>query len=152
MTPISKDNYFMSLAFLSARRSKDPSTQVGACIVNQKNRIVGLGYNGFPNGCGQAFPWKREGEGIDTKYPFVVHAEVNAILNATSSLEGATIYCTLFPCNVCAQVIVQSGIIEVIYHSDKYHDVDFTKAARHIFRAAEILTFKYLETKLEYGF
>lgn len=150
MSPISKWNYFMSLAFLSARRSKDPSTQVGACIANPKGRIVGLGYNGFPNGCKDAFPWSREGEGLNTKYPFVVHAEVNAILNATGSVENSTIYCTLYPCNTCAQVIVQAGIKEMIYYSDKYHDADFTKAARWIFLKAGVEVYGYGDKQIEF--
>jgi len=144
MNPISKPNYFMSLAFLSARRSKDPSTQVGACIANPKGRVVGMGYNGFVNGCKTDFSWEREGDGwADTKYPFVVHAEINAVLNATGPTEGSTIYCTLYPCNICAQVIVQAGIKEVVYFSDKYHDADFTKQARLIFRKAGIGTRDY---------
>jgi dCMP deaminase len=144
MTAISKWNYFMSLAFLSARRSKDPSTQVGACIANRKGRVVGMGYNGFVNGCKNDFTWEREGDGwAGTKYPFVVHAEVNAVLNATGPVEGSSIYCTLYPCNICAQVIVQAGIKKVVYFSDKYHDADFTKQARLIFRKAEIDTCDY---------
>ena len=146
MEPISKWNYFMSLAFLSARRSKDPSTQVGACIANKIGIVVGMGYNGFVNGCKNDFSWAREGEGwADTKYPFVVHAEINAVLNATGPVEGSSIYCTLYPCNICAQVIVQAGIEEVIYYSDKYHDADFSKQARLIFRKAEIQTYGYRE-------
>jgi dCMP deaminase len=141
---ISKWNYFMSLAMLSARRSKDPSTQTGAAIINPEGRIVGLGYNGFPNKCKNAFPWGREGNFLETKYAFVVHAEANAIMNATSNLEGAAMFCTLFPCNECAKLIVQAGIVNVIYWSDKYHDSDFTVAARYIFEAADVVTVSYV--------
>lgn len=134
----------MSLAFLSARRSKDPSTQVGACIANPKGRVVGMGYNGFPNGCKNAFPWHRDKDDfLNNKYPYVVHAEINAVLNATGPVEGSSMYCTLFPCNVCAQVIVQAGIKEVIYYSDKYHNADFTRAARLILSKADVDTFDY---------
>ena len=116
---ISWDDYFMGLAHLSAMRSKDPSTQVGACIVGDDNRILSIGYNGAPNGFhDDEFPWERTGEFLDTKYPYVVHAEPNAILNATSDLTNATLYVTLFPCNECAKLIIQSGIKEVIYLSD----------------------------------
>ena len=108
---ISWDEYFMGVALLSAKRSKDPSTQVGACIVNEDKRIVGIGYNGFPRGCeDKIFPWEREGKFLTTKYAYVVHAEVNAILNSSSNLNGATLYVSLFPCNECAKVIIQSGI------------------------------------------
>ena len=117
---INWDEYFMGVALLAARRSKDPNTQVGACIVNQENIILSTGYNGFPIGCSDdEFPWDRDSE--DTKYPYVVHAELNAILNAHGrSLRGAKIYVALFPCNECAKAIIQSGIKEVIYLSDKY--------------------------------
>ena len=140
MIPITKWNYFMSLAHLTARRSKDPSTQAGACIINLKNRVIGLGYNGFPNGCKDKFPWRREGDFLNTKYAYVVHAEVNAILNSTSTTEHADLFCTLFPCNECAKIIQQAGINRVIYWSDKYHDADFSIAARAIFEAAKIET------------
>jgi dCMP deaminase len=118
---ISWDEYFMGVAMLSSMRSKDPNTQVGACIVNQNKRIVGIGYNGFPIGCSDdIFPWNRDGEFLDTKYPYVVHAEPNAILNATNDLTNATIYVTLFPCNECMKLIIQSGIREIVYLDDKY--------------------------------
>ena len=117
---ISWDDYFMSIAILTAKRSKDPNTQVGACIVDQNKRIVGMGYNGFPNGCSDdEFPWERKGEFLDCKYPYVVHAEPNAILNSTASLQNATLYVTLFPCHECAKLIIQSGIKEIVYISDK---------------------------------
>ena len=136
---LSWDEYFMGVAQLSGLRSKDDSSQVGACIVNPKNRIVGIGYNGLPIGCSDdEFPWEREGSFLDTKYPYVVHAEPNAILNATVPLEGARIYVTLFPCNECAKLIIQSGIREVVYLSDKYQGTDSDLAARRLFAAAGV--------------
>ena len=144
---IEKWNYFMSLAYLTSKRSKDPSTQCGASIVNTKDRIVGLGYNGMPNGCKYKFSWDRDGGFCDTKYAFVVHAEVNAIMNATDKLDGCMMFTTLFPCNECAKTIVQSGITTVVYHSDKYHDMDFSKAARMIFRAADVCTLEYSDCR-----
>ncbi len=126
------DEYFMAVALLSAGRSKDPSTQVGACVANSQNRIVGVGYNGFPMGCSDdELPWAREGAYLDTKYPYVCHAEVNAILNAiTRDLRGCRIYVGLFPCNECTKVIIQAGIREVIYLSDKYAHTDSVRAAK----------------------
>jgi dCMP deaminase len=122
----------MGVALLSAKRSKDPSTQVGACIVNDKNKIVGAGYNGLPIGCNDDdFPWDRNGDFLNTKYPFICHAELNAILNNIGmDLHGCKIYTALFPCNECTKAIIQSGICEVIYLSDKYADNDVFKAAR----------------------
>ncbi len=132
---LSWDEYFMGIALLSAERSKDPNTQVGACIVNPKKKIVGLGYNGFPSGCSDdLLPWDRAGEFLDTKYPYVCHAELNAILNSiTGDLDNCSIYVALFPCNECAKVIIQSGIKEVVYLSDKYKNTDSTKAAKKMF-------------------
>ncbi len=125
---ISWDEYFMAIAKLSACRSKDPSTKVGACIVNKENRILSVGYNGTPNGFNDnEFPWGREGDFVDTKYAYVCHAELNAILNyagAREDLKNARIYVDLFPCNECAKAIIQSGIKEVIYLSDKYSKSD----------------------------
>lgn len=136
---LSWDDYFMGLAHLSALRSKDPSTQVGACIVSPERKVVGIGYNGFPIGCDDDdFPWAREGEFLDTKYPFVVHAELNAILNSTQKLDGCTIYVSLFPCNECAKAIIQSGISEVIYDCDKYADTPSVRASKRMFRAAGV--------------
>ncbi|MBN2540195.1 MAG: dCMP deaminase family protein [Bacilli bacterium] len=133
------DEYFMGVANLSAHRSKDDTSQVGACIVNQRNRIVGIGYNGMPYGCDDnEFPWTREGGFLETKYAYVVHAEANAILNSSTDLEGSRIYVTLFPCNECAKLIIQSGIKEVIYLEDKYHDSDVFKASRKLFNAAGV--------------
>ena len=117
---INWDEYFMGIAVLSGKRSKDPSTQVGACIINKDKKIVGVGYNGFPAGCSdEDFPWDREGEFLQTKYPFVMHAEQNAILNSIKKLTGCSIYVGLFPCHECAKAIIQSGIKEVIYLSEK---------------------------------
>ena len=136
---ISWDEYFMGVALLSSMRSKDPSTTVGACIVNNKKRIVGIGYNGMPYGCDDnEFPWEREGEFINTKYPYVVHAEPNAILNATTKLDNATIYVTLFPCNECAKLIIQSGIKEIVYMSDKYAGSETDIAAKKMLKSAGV--------------
>jgi dCMP deaminase len=129
---ISWDEYFMGVALLSAKRSKDPSTQVGACIVSEKNKIVGAGYNGLPMGCDDDdFPWEKNGEFLDTKYPYICHAELNAILNNIGmDLKGCKIYTALFPCNECSKAIIQSGITEVIYLSDKYEGTDIFKASK----------------------
>lgn len=136
---ISWDKYFMGVALLSSMRSKDPRTQVGACIVNQYKRIVGIGYNGFPHGCNDdEFPWEHDGEFLDTKYPYVVHAEPNAILNANSSIEGCTIYVTLFPCHECSKLIIQSGITEIVYLSDKYENTESDLAAKRMLNAANV--------------
>lgn len=137
---LSWDEYFMGIALLSACRSKDPNTQVGACIVNEKNRIVSVGYNGFPIGCSDdEFPWEREGSTCDTKYPYVCHAELNAILNnAVASLESCRIYVTLFPCNECAKAIIQSGIKKVVYLSDKYALSDSTTASKRMFESSGV--------------
>lgn len=145
---INWDEYFMGVALLAARRSKDPNTQVGACIVNQENIILSTGYNGFPIGCSDdEFPWDRDGE--DTKYPYVVHAELNAILNAHGrSLRGAKIYVALFPCNECAKAIIQSGIKEVIYLSDKYATTPATLASKRMFQAAGV-AMRQLETSIQ---
>lgn len=131
----------MALAQLSALRSKDPSTQVGACIVNSKKRIIGIGYNGFPTGCSdEMLPWDREGDYLDTKYPYVCHAEMNAIANSSNKpeLEGSTMYVSLFPCNDCAKLIVQVGIRGVVYLSDKYKDDDKFIASRRIFELSSV--------------
>ena len=134
---LSWDEYFMGVAKLSAMRSKDPNTQVGACIVGADNRILSIGYNGCPNNFDDdIFPWDREGEPLNTKYLYVCHAEMNAILNYRGSrkdLEGAKVYVDLFPCNECAKLIIQSGIKEVIYLSDKYKDTDGVIASKKLF-------------------
>lgn len=139
-TPINWDEYFMGVAVLSSKRSKDPCAQVGACIVNPDKRIIGIGYNGFPIGCSDSeFPWGKDSENeLETKYPYVVHAEPNAILNCTSSLKGATIYVTRFPCNECAKLIIQSGIKEVVYSQNKHPDEASFVAARNMFAAVGI--------------
>ena len=143
---LSWDEYFMGIAKLSALRSKDPSTQVGACIVSSDNRILSMGYNGTPNGFDdQDFPWDREGQALNTKYLYVCHAELNAILNFRGhkrDFEGAKIYVALFPCNECAKAIIQSGIKEVIYLSDKYKDQDNFKASKILFDKCNV---KYRE-------
>lgn len=136
---ITWDQYFMGVAKLSALRSKDPNTKVGACIVNVKKRIVGIGYNGLPYGCSDdEFPWERDGEFLNTKYPYVVHAEPNAILNSTTKLDDATLYVTLFPCNECAKLIIQSGIKEIVYISDKYSGNNDNIASKKMLNAAGI--------------
>ncbi|MBQ0110506.1 MAG: dCMP deaminase family protein [Oscillospiraceae bacterium] len=144
---INWDEYFMGVAKLSAMRSKDPGTQVGACIVNSENRIMSMGYNGMPKGCSDdCFPWEREGGMLDTKYAFVCHAELNAILNFRGgTLAGCKVYTTLFPCNECAKAIIQIGIKEVIYLEDKYADTDGVRASKKMFDAAGV---KYTPFKL----
>ncbi|TMI63612.1 MAG: dCMP deaminase family protein [Bacteroidetes bacterium] len=147
---ISWDEYFMGVALLSARRSKDPSTQVGACIVNEKNKIVGAGYNGLPIGCDDdEFPWHKEGEFLHTKYPYICHAELNAILNNIGmDLKGCKIYTALFPCNECSKAIIQSGISEVIYLSNKYESNDIFKASKFLLDKAGIKC-RRVETKIK---
>ena len=145
---ISWEEYFMAIAKLSGMRSKDPSTQVGACIVSNDNRILSIGYNGAPNGFSdENFPWDREGENLDTKYPYVCHAELNAILNYRGSkkdLENAKIYVDLFPCNECAKIIIQSGIKKVVYLSDKYANSENNIASRRLFDECGI-TYKKID-------
>ena len=133
------DEYFMGIAALSSMRSKDPSTQVGACIVNSENRILSMGYNGMPHLCSDdEYPWGRDA-GLDSKYLYVCHAELNAILNCSSgSVRGCKCYVTLFPCNECAKAIIQSGIKEIIYYSDKYAETDSTKAAKRMFESSGV--------------
>ncbi|MCM1105323.1 MAG: dCMP deaminase family protein [Blautia sp.] len=137
------DEYFMGVAMLSARRSKDPNTQVGACIVSDKHKILSMGYNGLPMGCSDdEFPWNREGE--DNKYFYTTHSELNAILNYRGgSLEGASIYVTLFPCNECAKAIIQSGICEVVYADDKYADTAMVRASKRMLTAAKVRVRRY---------
>ena len=137
---ISWDEYFMGVAELASMRSKDPSTQVGCCIVDEQNRILSTGYNGFPHGCNDdEFPWGRDESAGETKYPFVVHAELNAILNNRGkSLQGSRLYVGLFPCNECAKAIIQAGVSEVIYLSDKYATTPSTLASKRMLAAAGI--------------
>ncbi len=133
------DEYFMGLAHLSALRSKDPNTQVGAAIVDENHRVVSVGYNGFPKGCSDdEFPWSREGGVLASKYAFVVHAELNAILNSPRSVSGCTIYVSLFPCNECAKAIIQSGIKKIVYESDKYAHTETTQASKKMLEAAGV--------------
>ena len=135
---INWDEYFMGVAMLAARRSKDPNTQVGACIVSPDNIIISTGYNGMPKGCSDdEFPWDRTGE--QTKYPYVVHAELNAILNANGrDLRGSKLYVALFPCNECAKAIIQSGVKEVVYLSDKYDGTPMNLASKRMLDAARV--------------
>ncbi len=145
---ISWDEYFMAVAKLAGMRSKDPNTQVGACIVSADNKILSMGYNGFPRGCSDDdFPWAREGEMLSTKYVYTVHSELNAILNYRGgSLEGAKIYVSLFPCNECAKAIIQSGIKTVIYDCDKYSSTDPVIASKKMFDAAGVTYYRYEAT------
>ena len=140
----------MGVALLSAKRSKDPSTQVGACIVNSKNKIVGAGYNGLPAGCDDdEFPWEKQGDFLQTKYPYVCHAELNAILNNIGmDLHGCRIYTALFPCNECAKAIIQSGITEVIFLSDKYADSDSSFASKRMLEKAGV-SYRKVESKID---
>ena len=142
---ISWDEYFMGVAYLAGMRSKDPGTQVGACIVSSDNKILSMGYNGFPMGCSDdVFPWGKEGEEEQTKYPYVTHGEMNAILNYRGgSLEGTKLYVTLFPCNECAKAIIQSGIRTVVYDSDKYSGSMANRAAKKMFDAAGVAYVPY---------
>ena len=144
------DEYFMSIAKLSSMRSKDPSTQVGACIVGHDNRILSIGYNGAPNGFDDTkFPWDREGDMLNTKYAYVCHGEMNAILNyrgARKDLENAKIYVDLFPCNECAKLIIQSGIKEIYYICDKYKDTDGVKASKKMLDECGV---KYKQLKMD---
>ena len=153
---LSWDEYFMGVAMLSGMRSKDPNTQVGCCIVSQDNKILSMGYNGFPIGCSDdEFPWAREGEDpLETKYVYSTHSELNAILNYSGgSLAGAKLYVTLFPCNECAKAIIQSGIREVIYDCDKYADTAGVQASKRMMDAAGVRYHQYHRTgrKIEFS-
>ncbi len=141
---LSWDEYFMSIAVLSSMRSKDPSTQVGACIVDGEKKIISMGYNGMPHCCDDdVYPWERA-EGLESKYLYVCHAELNAILNShNGSVKGCTVYTTLFPCNECAKAIIQSGIKEVVYYEDKYADTDGVKASKRMFDSAGVVYRSY---------
>ena len=151
---ITWDEYFMGVAILSGLRSKDPNSQVGCCIVSQDNKILSMGYNGFPKGCSDdEFPWDREGDTLDTKYVYVAHSELNAILNYSGgSLAGAKLYVSLFPCNECAKAIIQCGIKEVIYDSDKYAELPSTIASKRMMEAAGVTYRKYERTGREVTF
>ena len=144
------DEYFMGVAMLSAGRSKDPGTQVGACIVNDDKRIMSMGYNGMPRCCSDdEYPWDRNGVGLDSKYLYVCHAEFNAILNCERNVRDCTVYVTLFPCNECAKAIVQSGIKEIVYMEDKYADSDSVKASKRMFDTAGVKYRQYVPTGKE---
>lgn len=147
---LSWDEYFMGIAKLSAMRSKDPNTSVGACIVDSNNKILSVGYNGMPHGCSDdEYPWARENDNaLETKYLYVCHAELNALLNYTgTNLQNSRIYTTLFPCNECTKALIQSGIKEVIYMEDKYSDTPSVIAAKRMMKSAGICHRKYVETK-----
>lgn len=145
---LSWDEYFMGIALLSAQRSKDPGTQVGACIVSPEKKILSMGYNGMPTGCAdELMPWEREGEPLATKYLYVCHAELNAILNSGSqNLQGATLYATLFPCNECAKAIIQAGIKKVVYKEDKYAEEDNVQASKRMFEMVGVVTQPFIST------
>jgi dCMP deaminase len=146
---ISWDECFIRMAHVIADRSQDPSTQAGAVIVNEKNIVVGVGYNGWPRGIkNEDLPWAREGDFEDTKYAYVCHAEENAVYNANSTTEGGKIYCTLFPCNECAKTIIQNGIKEVVYESDKYSDVPAFRASKRMLKLAKIKLRQYISKKI----
>lgn len=141
---ISWDEYFMGIAHLAAERSKDPNTQVGACIVNPEHKIVSVGYNGMPTGVADAeMPWARDGDLLDTKYPYVCHAELNAVLNSVANLKGCTLYVTLFPCNECAKALIQAGIKTVIYADNKYADTDGIKASQLMLKKCGVKFMQY---------
>lgn len=144
---ITWDEYFMSIALLSAKRNKDPNTKVGACIVSSEHKVLSLGYNGMPLGVDdKIIPWQGKDSGndfLDTKYPYVCHAELNAILNSKCDLKGSTVYVTLFPCNECTKAIIQAGIKKIIYISDKYHDTKEEIAARRMLDMAGVIYVKY---------
>ena len=148
---ITWDDYFMGISVLSAKRSKDPNTQVGACIVNDENKIVGIGYNGFPKGCSDdELPWGKIGDNeLEKKYLYVVHAEQNAILNSTTNLKNCKMYVALFPCNECCKLIIQSGIKEIIYLEDKYNQSDSVKASKRMLDMAKIIYKKYIPKEKE---
>ena len=149
---ISWDEYFMGVALLSAKRSKDPSTQVGACIVNEDKRIIAIGYNGFPRGCSDdVFPWgKNDSNPLNNKYPYVVHAEANAILNSTTSLKNSTLYVTLFPCNECAKLLIQSGIKHIVFMSDRNRGLqDSFTASKKMLDAAGVTYTKMNEIEVD---
>jgi dCMP deaminase len=145
------DEYFMGIALLSAERSKDPSTCVGACIVSDDNKILSVGYNGMPIGCSDdEFPWEKEGDSLNTKYLYVCHAEMNAILNYTGShMKGAKLYVTLFPCSECTKALIQKGISEIIYMSDKYGDTDSVKASKRMLNSTGTKFRKYEQINRE---
>lgn len=149
---LSWDECFMRIAHVIADRSKDPSTQAGAVIVTSSNVVVGVGYNGFPRGIEDeaGLPWEREGDLAATKYPYVCHAEENAVYNANNSTKGCKLYCTLFPCNECAKTIIQTGIVEVIYDSDKYADQAIFQISRRLLETAGVKLRQYSSKELKW--
>ena len=150
---LSWDESFIQIAHVMSQRSKDPNTLSGSVIVDEQGVVVGLGYNGFPRGVSDDdLPWEREGDFLDTKYAYVVHAEENAVYNANKQVEGCKIYCTMFPCNECAKTLIQSGIKEIIYDNDQYHDTEIWQASRKLFDMAGVKYRQYIpeyELKLE---
>ncbi len=146
------DETFMQICHVIAQRSKDPVTQTGACIVNQDNIIIGLGYNGFPRGCNDDnLPWGKEGDFCDQKYAYVVHSEANAILNANTDTNGAKLYATLFPCGECVKILIQKGIKEIIFDSDKYHDVPLWVSGRKMLDLAGV-KYRHYQTEFQLDF
>jgi dCMP deaminase len=152
---ITWDEYFMGVSILSGMRSKDPNTQVGACIVSEDNKILSMGYNGLPKGCSDdEFPWVRDGGELETKYLYTTHSELNAILNYRGgSLDGAKLYVSLFPCNECAKAIIQSGIKTIVYDSDKYDGTPSVVASKRMLDAAGVRYYQYKPTgrKIEFS-
>lgn len=148
---ITWDEYFMGIALMSAERSKDPNSQVGGCIVGDDKRIISIGYNGMPNSINDAdVPWEREGDFVSTKYAYVCHSELNAVLNAKGrEMKGATIYVTLFPCNECAKVIIQAGIKRIVYYSDKYDGTEGNIVSKKLFALAGVECVEYKKTGRE---
>lgn len=148
---ISWEEYFMGIAFLSAQRSKDPNTKVGACIVDQNNKVVSIGYNGMPTGLDESKLSWNKGEGLDSKYLYVCHAEFNAILNTRggTDLRGCSLYVTLFPCNECAKMIIQTGIKEIVYADNKYKDTVGTLASAKMLEMADVKLRQYNARKVE---
>jgi dCMP deaminase len=146
---LSWDEYFMAVAILAGHRSKDPNTQVGACVASKQNKIVGVGYNGFPWGCSDdELPWAREGHFLDTKYPYVCHAELNAVLNSINfDLRDCRLYVALFPCNECTKVIIQAGIREIIYLSDKYKESDSVRASKIMLDKAKAIYRQFIPAR-----
>lgn len=146
------DETFMQMAHLMAKRSKDPNTQNGAVLVDDAHVVLGLGYNGWPRGIeNDSLPWARKGDFLDVKYSYVVHAEINALFNAHKDLRGSTLYCTLFPCNECAQAIIQTGVKEIVYDSDKYHDDKIWVASRKLLDLAGV-KFRQYQPKFKMNF
>lgn len=152
MKILSWDQYFIALAKISGMRSKDPNTKVGAVLVNDANRVIGLGYNGMPKGNDDDFTWKRDGDKLNNKYAYVVHAEMNAILNAIKYVENSRLYVSLFPCSNCAKFVVQAGVKEIVYEDDKYAETDDDKIAKQIFNKSNVKLRKITPMTIEIKF